>query len=78
METEKSLPYSQEPATCSYTEPDQSSLSPIQPLANPYTYYSPIYASVLIPSGFPPEPFVQLSSLLYVLHALPSHCSSLD
>jgi hypothetical protein len=36
MEPEGSLPNSQEPATCSYPEPDQSSLyPPIQPLYNP-------------------------------------------
>ena len=28
MELEGSLPHSQEPATCPYTEPDQSSQSP--------------------------------------------------
>ena len=35
MEPEGSLPYSQQPATCSYPEADRSSLRlPIQPLAD--------------------------------------------
>jgi hypothetical protein len=37
MEPEGSSPYTQEPVTCSYPEPDQSSLSPhTQPLEDPF------------------------------------------
>jgi hypothetical protein len=37
MEPEGSSPYTQEPATCPYPEPDQSSLrSPTQPLEDPF------------------------------------------
>jgi hypothetical protein len=37
MEPEGSSPYTQEPTTCPYPEPDQSSLRPpIQPLAGPF------------------------------------------
>jgi hypothetical protein len=47
MEPEGSSPYTQEPATCPYPEPDQSSLRPhTQPLEDPLQYYSPIYAWV--------------------------------
>ena len=36
METEGSSPYSQEPATCPYPEPDQPSRClPIQPVEDP-------------------------------------------
>jgi hypothetical protein len=36
MEPEGSSPYTQEPATCPYPEPDQSSLPPTQPLEDPF------------------------------------------
>jgi hypothetical protein len=37
MEPEGSSPYTQEPATCPYSEPDQSSLRrPTQPLEDPF------------------------------------------
>jgi hypothetical protein len=37
MEPEGSLPYTQEPATCPYSEPDQSTLRPhTQPLEDPF------------------------------------------
>jgi hypothetical protein len=37
METEGSSPYTQEPATCPYPEPDWSSLRPpTQPLEDPF------------------------------------------
>jgi hypothetical protein len=38
MEPEGSSPYTQEPATCPYPEPDQSSLRPppTQPLEDPF------------------------------------------
>jgi hypothetical protein len=37
MERERASPYSQEPATCPYPEPDQSSLCPpIQSLEDPF------------------------------------------
>jgi hypothetical protein len=37
MELESSSPYTQEPATCPYPEPDQPSLCPhTQPLEDPF------------------------------------------
>jgi hypothetical protein len=44
MQPEDSSPYTQEPATCPYPEPDQSSLRPhTQPLEDPfYIFYSRI------------------------------------
>ena len=37
METEGSSPYTQEPDTCPYPDPDQSSpCHPIQPLEDPF------------------------------------------
>jgi hypothetical protein len=37
MESESSSPYTQEPATCPYPEPDKSSLRrPTQPLKDPF------------------------------------------
>jgi hypothetical protein len=37
MEPEGSSPYTQEPATCPYPEPDQSSLCPpTQPIEDPF------------------------------------------
>ena len=46
MEPEGSLPHSQEPATCPYPEPDQSSPCPTPLLRDPFQYYPPIYAWV--------------------------------
>jgi hypothetical protein len=36
MEPEGSSPYTQEPATCPYPEPDEFSLRPHQPLEHPF------------------------------------------
>jgi len=46
MEPEGSLPHLQEPTTCPYSEPDQSSPSPTPLPENPI-YYTPICAWVL-------------------------------
>jgi hypothetical protein len=47
MGPEGSLPHLQEPASCPYTEPDQSSPCPhIPPPKDPSQYYPPIYAWV--------------------------------
>jgi hypothetical protein len=47
METESSLPDSQEPATCPYHKPYQSSsFLPIQFPENSFQYYIPIHAYV--------------------------------
>jgi len=44
MEPESSLAHSQQPATCSYAEPDRSSLRPLVPLPeDSFYYYPPIY-----------------------------------
>jgi hypothetical protein len=46
MEPGGSLPHSQEPATCPYPEPVQSSSCPPIPLPeDPIQYYPPIYAT---------------------------------
>jgi len=47
MEPEGRSPCLQEPATCSYSEPDQASPAPSIPLPeDPVSYYPPIYAWV--------------------------------
>jgi hypothetical protein len=54
MEPEGSSPYTQEPPTCPYPEPDQPSLRPhTQPLEDPFNYYPPIYAWVFQVVSFP-------------------------
>jgi hypothetical protein len=57
MEPEGSSPYTQEPATCPYPEPDQPSLRPhTQPLGRSililYSYLRLGLPSGLLPSGF--------------------------
>jgi len=48
MKPEFSLPHSQEPATCPYSETDQSSPCPAIPiLEDPFHYYPPIYVWVV-------------------------------
>jgi hypothetical protein len=44
MEPEGSSPYTQEPASCPYPEPDQSSLRP------PPTNFSKIHFNIILPS----------------------------
>jgi hypothetical protein len=47
MEPESSLPHSQAPVTCPYSETDQSSqYLPIPRLEDSFYYYPPIYAYV--------------------------------
>ena len=54
MEREYSLPYSQEPATCPYPEPDQSNPNLHIPLLeDQFLYYLPIYAQVFKVVSFP-------------------------
>ena len=54
MEPEGSLPHSQQPTTCSYPEPDQSSpYSPKQLPEDPSQYYPSIYAWVFQVVSFP-------------------------
>jgi hypothetical protein len=60
METKGSLTCSQDPATGTYPQPDES--CPYHPtllLQDPFLYYSPTYVKVfrggLFPSGFPTE-----------------------
>jgi len=76
MEPEGSLPHSQVPATCPYSEPDRSSPYTHIPLSE-YTssYYSPIYAWVSQVVSFlqvsPPKLCIRLSSPPYALHVPP-------
>jgi hypothetical protein len=76
MEPEGSLPYSQVLATCSYLESDQSSQClPIRLTEDPFQDYSPIdawfFQVASFPQVSPPKSCMQLSCLLYVLHAPP-------
>ena len=75
MEPEGSLPYSQQPANCPYPEQDRSS-----PWSHPTSVrsvlilssiYSWVFQVVSFPQVFPVKPCMHLSSVLYVLHALP-------
>ena len=61
MEPEGSLPHSQVPATCSYTEPGRTSQCPYIPLPEDASlYYPPTYAWVFqvvsFPQVSPPNP----------------------
>jgi hypothetical protein len=76
MEPEGSLPHSQEPATCPYPEPAQSSPCPvIRLLEDPFYYYPPIYASVSQMVAFPqvssPKSGMHFSPPPYMPHAPP-------
>ena len=66
METEDSLLNIKEPAICSCSEPDQSSLCPILLLEDPFKYYCPIYVwdfqTVFFSQVPPPNPCMSLSS----------------
>jgi len=69
METEGSLPYSQKPATATYSEPYEYILqSDTLFLWNPFSYYFPTYDVSpkwsLLPSGFP-------TKIMYVFLFLP-------
>ena len=83
METEGSLPHSQVPATCPYSEPASSSPYPYIPLPeDPSYYYPPIYVWVFqvvcFPQVSPPKP-VYTSTLPYVCYMpRPSHSSRFD
>ena len=73
MDPEGSLPHSQKPITCLYTEPDQSTPFPIPLLKGPFYYYPPMYAWVFLVVSFPqaslPKRRTHLCCLPYVLHA---------
>jgi hypothetical protein len=76
MEPEGSLPRSQEPATCPYPEPAQSSsCTPISLPEYPSWYYPPIYAwvsqVVAFPRVSPPKSGMHLSPPPYMPHAPP-------
>ena len=66
METEDSLLRLQEPATCPYPKPDQSSPCPSVALHEDPPYYPPIYARnfqvVSFPQVSPPKLCIHLSS----------------
>ena len=76
MEPKRSLPYSQEPATCPYPEPDQSSprLS-IQLLEDLFQHYLAIYAQTFQANSFPhvspPKLWKHNSRLPYMPHVQP-------
>ena len=64
----RSLPYSQQTATCPYREPDQSSLHP--PISFKIHSYIILLSRPRSPFRVsPPQPCRHLSSLPYVLHA---------
>jgi hypothetical protein len=60
MEPEGSSPYTQEPATCPYPEPDQSSLRPLLNI-------SKIHFNIILPST-PGSSFPQTSPLKPCMH----------
>ena len=76
MEPTSSLPYSQAPATCPYSEPTPSSPhNPFRLPQDPSWYYPPIYVLVSPVVSFlqvsPPKPCAHLSLPPYVPHAPP-------
>ena len=67
MESEGSLPHSQEPATCPYPELDRPSAWAHNPLLeDPFEYYPPMYAwvfkVVFFRQALPPKPCMHLPS----------------
>ena len=83
MELEGSLPHSQAPATCPYSESHQSSPCPSIPLPeDPLYYYPPIYAVVfqmVISLRFPHQNPLSTSLLPHAwLHAPSPHSSRFD
>jgi hypothetical protein len=79
METKSPLPHSQEPATCPYLDPDQSSpCSPSHFLKmhfNIIPNYYQVFQVVSFHQVSPPKPGVHLSSTPCVLHAPFISCS---
>jgi hypothetical protein len=70
METNGSLPHSQQYATCPYPKPDRSiPCSPITLLEDPFYYYYPIYTRffqmVTFPYVSPPKPCVHLVTQIW-------------
>jgi hypothetical protein len=82
MEPEGSISNSQELSTCSYPEPDQSSIHhAITPLQDPSYYYPPTYVLVFLVVSFPPAfpPIIYTRSSLHSSYMpLPSHPPRLD
>jgi hypothetical protein len=52
METKGSLPHSQQPATCSYPEPDESSLCPLIPILEDQFLISSFHRRLGVSGGF--------------------------
>jgi len=79
METKRSLPHSQEPATCSYPEPDQCSPTPSRHFFKIHfniTLPSSLRSSkCLFPSGFPTK---ILHSPLPIRATFPAHLIDLS
>jgi len=76
MEPESLLPHSQQPTTCPYSEPDQSSPCPPSSLSeDQFKYYPSIYAWVFQVVNFPqvssPKSYMHLVSTPYMLHTPP-------
>jgi len=74
METEVSLPYSQEPATNPYPEPDASSLHLTSPRCFPKIHSNIIFSFMprssewLLPSGFPTKILYAFLTFPCILH----------
>jgi len=67
MEYEGSLPLSQKPDTCSYSEPKQPSPFFLIPfLENPPKYYSPTYVWAYLPSN-PPHLIIAMKKTITVV-----------
>ena len=80
MEPEGSLPHSQQPATCSYPEPAQSSPRlHIPPPKDPseYPIYAWVFKVVSLPQVSPPKPCIDLSSPP-MRATCPVHCILFD
>jgi hypothetical protein len=63
MEPEDSSPYSQQPATCPYPQPDRSSLCPPHPTSQRSILILSSHLRLGLPSGLPPSGF--LTEALY-------------